>query len=66
MLYLAEREGFEPSIRYKRIHAFQACAFSHSATSPESIAILSGNGMFIPHVMDETRACLKKGSGLSV
>ena len=35
-LYLAEREGFEPSIRYKRIHTFQACAFNHSATSPKS------------------------------
>ena len=32
--YLAEREGFEPSIRGYRIHTFQACAFSHSATSP--------------------------------
>ncbi len=31
---MAEREGFEPSIRYKRIHTFQACAFNHSATSP--------------------------------
>ena len=31
---LAEREGFEPSIRGYRIHAFQACAFNHSATSP--------------------------------
>ena len=30
---LAERKGFEPSIRYQRIHAFQACALSHSATS---------------------------------
>jgi hypothetical protein len=38
---LAEREGFEPSIRYKRIHTFQACSFSHSDTSPESIAILT-------------------------
>ena len=35
---LAEREGFEPSIRDKRIHAFQACAFNHSATSPEGRA----------------------------
>ena len=32
--YLAERKGFEPSIRYKRIHAFQACDFNHSSTSP--------------------------------
>ena len=34
---MAEREGFEPSIRYKRIHTFQACAFDHSATSPNSV-----------------------------
>ncbi len=31
---MAERGGFEPPIRYKRIHTFQACAFDHSATSP--------------------------------
>ena len=31
---LAVREGFEPSIRDYRIHAFQACSFSHSDTSP--------------------------------
>ena len=33
---MAEREGFEPSIRC-RIHTFQACSFSHSDTSPDSI-----------------------------
>ena len=32
---MAEREGFEPSIRDYRIHTFQACAFNHSATSPK-------------------------------
>ncbi len=31
---LAEREGFEPSIRC-RIHTFQACAFDRSAISPK-------------------------------
>ena len=31
---MAERKGFEPSIRYKRIHAFQACDFNHSSTFP--------------------------------
>jgi hypothetical protein len=31
---LAEREGFEPSIRFGRIHAFQACALDRSAISP--------------------------------
>ena len=30
---IAERKGFEPSIRFWRIHTFQACAFDHSATS---------------------------------
>ena len=30
-LFSVERKGFEPSIRC-RIHAFQACAFDHSAT----------------------------------
>ncbi len=29
----AERGGFEPPLRYRK-HAFQACAFSHSATFP--------------------------------
>ena len=33
ILFMAEREGFEPSIRC-RIHTFQACAFDHSAISP--------------------------------
>src|SRR2546430_6824682 len=33
LLHLAERVGFEPTIRC-RIHAFQACAFGRSATSP--------------------------------
>ncbi len=36
LLNLAEREGFEPSIRGYRIHTFQACAFDRSATSPFS------------------------------
>src|SRR5208282_3213237 len=31
---MAEREGFEPSIPFWSMHAFQACAFNHSATSP--------------------------------
>jgi hypothetical protein len=30
----AERMGFEPMIRFWRIHTFQACAFDHSAISP--------------------------------
>src|SRR3954471_8498697 len=34
---LAEREGFEPSIRFCRILTFQASAFDHSATAPLSL-----------------------------
>lgn len=30
---LAVREGFEPSVR-RRTHAFQACSFDRSDTSP--------------------------------
>ena len=33
---VAEREGFEPSIRFWRILTFQASAFDHSATAPQS------------------------------
>ena len=41
----AERVGFEPTLRYKRKHAFQACAFSHSATSPKFICIYNSKTM---------------------
>src|SRR3982750_1386728 len=34
---VAEREGFEPSIRFCRILTFQASAFDHSATAPHSL-----------------------------
>src|SRR5690554_705718 len=33
--YLAEREGFEPPRRYKRLPDFESGTFNHSATSPE-------------------------------
>jgi peptidylprolyl isomerase len=36
---LAEREGFEPSIRFCRILTFQASAFDHSATAPQSLIV---------------------------
>ena len=37
---LAEREGFEPSVRGYRTHAFQACSFDRSDTSPKEDNIL--------------------------
>ena len=51
---MAEREGFEPSIRFWRILTFQASAFDHSATAP--------------HALDEARALaawwgFRKGAG---
>ena len=36
---LAEREGFEPSIRYNRIPDFESGAFDHSATSPHGLIV---------------------------
>ena len=53
---VAERQGFEPWIPCG-IHAFQACALSHSAISPlsanlyESTTASSGDGM--TQVQDE-------------
>ena len=34
----AERGGFEPPIRFWRIHAFQACLFNHSSISPSTFS----------------------------
>src|SRR5690606_9233294 len=34
-LRLAERVGFEPTVRYKRTPDFESGTFDHSATSPE-------------------------------
>ena len=44
---MAEREGFEPSIRFWRILTFQASAFDHSATAP--------------HILDRRRALAVRG-----
>ena len=38
----AERAGFEPAIRFRRIHTFQACSFNHSDTSPDASFLRSG------------------------
>ena len=32
---MVEEEGFEPSNRYSRLHAFQACALNRSAIPPK-------------------------------
>lgn len=36
---VAERQGFEPWLRYQRKHDFQSCAFSHSAISPNHLIL---------------------------
>ena len=41
---LAERVGFEPTIGYSPIHAFQACAFNRSAISPDPPGCLPERG----------------------
>ena len=33
-IHFAERTGFEPANQFCRLHAFQACLFNHSSTSP--------------------------------
>ena len=33
-MFIAEGQGFEPRIPFWGIHAFQACLFNHSSTSP--------------------------------
>ena len=35
----AERTGFEPANRFCRLHAFQACLFNHSSTSPNCLRL---------------------------
>ena len=37
--FLAEREGFEPSVRYHRTPTFQAGTLNHSATSPKLLML---------------------------
>ena len=34
LVYFAERGGFEPPKRFRRLHAFQACLFNHSSIFP--------------------------------
>ena len=38
-MILAEREGFEPSVRETRTPDFESGAFDHSATFPELTAV---------------------------
>ena len=39
ILFPAERTGFEPANRFCRLHAFQACLFNHSSTSPNYLRL---------------------------
>ena len=43
----AERTGFEPANRFCRLHAFQACLFNHSSTSPLIDFFLCCNPLFV-------------------
>jgi hypothetical protein len=42
LVFLAEREGFEPSLGYYPKHAFQACDLNRSSTSPLIPAFAAG------------------------
>ena len=55
--FLAERGGFEPPIGYEPIHAFQACDFNHSSTSPDGFrARLTAKPPIITRFLGCTRA----------
>ncbi len=45
---MADRVGFEPTVRFWRTHTFQACAFDHSATCPQKL-ISAGGGKRAPY-----------------
>ena len=49
---MAERAGFEPA-KELPLHAFQACAFNHSATSPFHFLFLS-NFFNLDMLIDES------------
>ncbi|GAD06262.1 hypothetical protein PORCRE_1986 [Porphyromonas crevioricanis JCM 15906] len=40
---LAERAGFEPAKRFRRLRTFQARLFSHSSTSPIFFTVYTGS-----------------------
>ena len=48
-LFVAERAGFEPAIP-SGIHAFQACALSLYATSPNGMGIIVRDGRFASQI----------------
>ena len=37
IVIVAERVGFEPTVRYSRTHTFQACSLNRSDTSPKRL-----------------------------
>jgi hypothetical protein len=62
---VAEREGFEPSIRFCRILTFQASAFDHSATAPH---ILEGEVHLVkgrPQGKAAAKASIARASSIS-
>ena len=53
----AERPGFEPGNRFGRLHAFQACLFSHSSISPRVLFEFCGckSSPFLRHCQIKQR-----------
>src|SRR5258706_9983490 len=56
---MAEREGFEPSVRLWRTHTFQACSLNRSDTSPMFACRLAPVPVFhgVAHRLRLTPAC---------
>src|SRR5262245_45426595 len=55
--YVAERAGFEPAVRFWRTHAFQACTFDRSVTSPcpQAQAARDSISEHLPRIHDSKR-----------
>jgi hypothetical protein len=51
--------GFEPMIRFWHIHTFQACAFDHSAISPNRLK-------YTPLIQFEGAKIQKKGVSIGL
>jgi hypothetical protein len=45
-MFLAERVGFEPTVRYNRTPDFESGAFDHSATSPSGLRVVTGAAQY--------------------
>ena len=59
--WMAEREGFEPSVRVKRTTVFETAPFNHSGISP--CVLRGGAYILVPSDVNNGRAGIPPGGG---